>query len=275
MSSAVTPTTVVCRVCTRLPAASVKVLVTVMKSRPAVGVPTSLDVDGQFVPGDDRAVLLEPLRSAGRCRNRPRSTRTLRRLHFMRGRREGQRRDHIRTEAEVGGGCHVPVLRGVVVLHRVRRTRGASRPGRCRPSGASSARRGPQVPGLCCFGRGELPNCSAGGSRGPIIGKPARLRVPAVAADDGQNRLVDYATPAVLRKRMLGVASHHLNKEKHDAATAIPMISISNASITRADRRSPNHPLALRSPTQPAIGAVGGRFARTASARRVRRASPA
>ena len=36
MSSAVTPTTVVCSVCTRSPAASVNVLVTVIRLRPAI-----------------------------------------------------------------------------------------------------------------------------------------------------------------------------------------------------------------------------------------------
>ena len=57
MSSAVTPTTVVCRVCTTSPAVSVKVLVTVIRSRPAmrrtavsipgsVAVPSSRDGGG-------------------------------------------------------------------------------------------------------------------------------------------------------------------------------------------------------------------------------------
>ncbi len=57
-----TPTTVVCRVCTTSPAVSVKVLVTVIMSRPAVRrTDDQFDVDMQFVAGHDRAVLLEDL----------------------------------------------------------------------------------------------------------------------------------------------------------------------------------------------------------------------
>lgn len=62
MSSEVTPTTVVCRVCTRSPAASVEVLVTVMmKSRPAIRHRGQFDVDPQLVAGHDQAVLLQGL----------------------------------------------------------------------------------------------------------------------------------------------------------------------------------------------------------------------